>query len=147
MTPAELSEKLWDNAERVAKFLLPKGHLEGKEWCAGNTNGDSGKSLKVNIGGKKSWADFASGDSGDLLDLWVLVRNCQLHDAMREAKEFLGLKDDDHHFEAKKKTFSRPTKKGVKQMMVSGMFSPSSGHRKKPLKSEPKRTAHPMTFG
>ncbi len=103
MTPAELSEKLWDNAERVAKFLLPKGHLEGKEWCAGNTNGDSGKSLKVNIGGKKSWADFASGDSGDLLDLWVLVRNCQLHDAMREAKEFLGLKDDDHHFEAKKK--------------------------------------------
>lgn len=114
MTPAELSEKLWDNAERVAKFLLPKGHLEGKEWCAGNINGDSGKSLKINIGGKKSWADFASGDSGDLLDLWVLVRNCQLHDAMREAKEFLGLKDDDHHFEAKKKTFSRPTKKGVK---------------------------------
>ena len=115
MTPAELSEKLWDNAERVAKYLLPKGHLEGKEWCVGNTNGDAGKSLKINIGGKKTWADFASGDSGDLLDLWVLVRNCQLHDAMREAKEFLGLKDDDHHFEAKKKTFSRPTKKGVKK--------------------------------
>lgn len=93
--PAELSEKLWDNAERVAKYLLPRGHLEGKEWCAGNTNGDAGKSLKINLGGKKTWADFASGDSGDLLDLWVLVRNCQLHDAMREAKEFLGLKDDD----------------------------------------------------
>ncbi len=92
MTPAELSEKLWDNAERVAKFLLPKGRLEGKEWCVGNTNGDAGKSLKINIGGKKTWADFASGDSGDLLDLWVLVRNCQLHDAMREAKEFLGLR-------------------------------------------------------
>lgn len=53
MTPAELSEKLWDNAERVAKYLLPKGHLEGKEWCVGNTNGDAGKSLKINIGGKK----------------------------------------------------------------------------------------------
>ncbi|VAC28051.1 Uncharacterised protein [Enterobacter hormaechei] len=83
MTPAELSEKLWDNAERVAKYLLPRGHLEGKEWCAGNTNGDAGKSLKINLGGKKTWADFASGDSGDLLDLWVLVRNCQLHDAMK----------------------------------------------------------------
>ena len=115
MGPAELSEKLWDNAERVAKYLLPRGHLEGKEWCAGNTNGDSGKSLKINLSGKKAWSDFASGDSGDLLDLWVLVRNCQLHDAMREAKEFLGLKDDDHHFEAKKKTFSLPTKKGVKK--------------------------------
>ncbi|STT37667.1 Uncharacterised protein [Klebsiella pneumoniae] len=37
MGPAELSEKLWDNAESVAKYLLPRGHLEGKEWCAGNT--------------------------------------------------------------------------------------------------------------
>jgi hypothetical protein len=36
-----------------------------------------GKSLKINLGGKKAWSDFASGDSGDLLDLWVLVRNCQ----------------------------------------------------------------------
>lgn len=33
MTPAELSEKLWDNAERVAKFLLPKGHLEERVVC------------------------------------------------------------------------------------------------------------------
>jgi hypothetical protein len=124
MGPAELSEKLWDNAERVAKYLLPRGHLEGKEWCAGNTNGDSGKSLKINLGGKKAWSDFASGDSGDLLDLWVLVRNCQLHDAMREAKEFLGLKDDDHHFEAKKKTFSRPTKKGVKKRTIATTIWP-----------------------
>ncbi|EHD9189868.1 toprim domain-containing protein [Salmonella enterica] len=115
MTAAELSEKLWDNAERVSKFLLPKGHQEGHYWCAGSINGESGKSLKINLNGKKVWSDFASGDGGDLLDLWVLVRNCQLHNAMREAKEFLGLRDDDRHFEAKKKTFSRPTKKGVKK--------------------------------
>lgn len=115
MTAAELSEKLWEQAEKVAKFLLPKGHLEGREWCAGSVNGEAGKSLKINLDGKKVWSDFASGDGGDLLDLWVLVRNCQLHDAMREAKELLGLRDDDRHFEAKKKTFSRPTKKGVKK--------------------------------
>ncbi|WP_347254366.1 toprim domain-containing protein [Leminorella grimontii] len=115
MTAADLSEKLWDNVERVSKFLLPKGHKEGHEWCAGSVNGEAGKSLKINMSGKKAWSDFASGDSGDLLDLWVLVRNCQLHEAMREAKEFLGLKDDDHHFEAKKKNFARPTKKGVKK--------------------------------
>jgi twinkle protein len=119
MTPAELSEKLWDNAERVAKYLLPRGHLEGKEWCAGNTNGDAGKSLKINLGGKKTWADFASGDSGDLLDLWVLVRNCQLHDAMREAKEFLGLKDDDNHFEAKKKPSHGQPKKALKRRAIA----------------------------
>ena len=74
MSPAELSEKLWDNAERVAKFLLPKGHLEGKEWCAGNTNGDSGKSLKVNIGGKKTRGCLSHGGDGGLPDLSGVVR-------------------------------------------------------------------------
>lgn len=115
MTPTELSEKLWDSVDRVAKYLLPNGKKEGNEWCVGSVGGEAGRSLKVNLAGDKKWADFASGDGGDLLDLWVLVRNCQLHDAMREAKEFLGLKDDDRHFEAKKKTFSRPKKQGVKK--------------------------------
>ncbi|WP_210496317.1 toprim domain-containing protein [Pantoea ananatis] len=115
MKAAELSEKLWGNVDRVVKYLLPNGHKESNEWCVGNVNGDEGKSLKVNLAGKKTWADFASGDSGDLLDLWVLVRNCALHEAMREAKEFLGLKDDDHHFTEKKQSFARPTKKGVKK--------------------------------
>ncbi|KAA5935352.1 AAA family ATPase [Pantoea sp. Bo_2] len=115
MTPAELSEKLWNSADRVAKYLLPNGHREANEWCVGSVSGEEGKSLKINLAGKKTWADFASGDSGDLLDLWVLVRNCGLHEAMREAKEFLGLKDDDHHFTAKKQTFARPKKQGVKK--------------------------------
>jgi twinkle protein len=119
MSPSELSEKLWDNAERVAKYLLPKGHLEGREWCAGSVDGEAGKSLKINLGGKKNWADFASGDSGDLLDLWVLVRNCQLHDAMREAKEFLGLKDDDHHFEAKKKRSPGRRRRALKKRITA----------------------------
>lgn len=112
MTPAELSVKLWDQADRVARYLLPNGHKEANEWCVGSVDGEAGKSLKVNLAGKKTWADFASGD---LLDLWVLVRGCQLHEAMREAKEFLGLKDDDHHFQNKKQSFSKPTKKGVKK--------------------------------
>lgn len=127
MTPSELSEKLWENAERVVKYLLPKGHLESREWVVGSVNGEAGKSLKVNLAGKKVWSDFASGETGDLLDLWVLVRNCQLHDAMREAKELLGLKDDDHHFQEKKKTFSKPTKKGVKKASQCYQYLSSRG--------------------
>ncbi|CVA06743.1 toprim domain-containing protein [Serratia marcescens] len=115
MNAAELSEKLWGNAERVVKYLLPNGHREAHEWCCGSINGEAGKSLKVNLAGKNVWSDFASGDSGDLLDLWVLVRNCSLHEAMREAKEMLGLKDNDQHFQAKKKSFSKPKKQGVKK--------------------------------
>ncbi|MGA4647832.1 toprim domain-containing protein [Citrobacter portucalensis] len=119
MSPSELSDLLWNQVERVAKYLLPNGKRESHEWVAGSINGESGKSLKVNLAGKKVWSDFAEGTAGDLLDLWVAVRDCGLHQAMTEAKEFLGIKDDDHHFSAKQqKKFSRPDRKKVARYLT-----------------------------
>ncbi|ALD76048.1 DNA primase/helicase, phage-associated [Citrobacter portucalensis] len=119
MTPSELSDQLWNQVERVAKYLLPNGKRESHEWVAGSINGESGKSLKVNLAGKKVWSDFAEGTAGDLLDLWVAVRDCGLHQAMTEAKEFLGIKDDHHHFSAKQqKKFSRPDRKKVARYLT-----------------------------
>ncbi|HIH5391466.1 TPA: toprim domain-containing protein [Citrobacter freundii] len=119
MTPSQLSDLLWNQVERVAKYLLPNGKRESHEWVAGSINGESGKSLKVNLAGKKVWSDFAEGTAGDLLDLWVAVRDCGLHQAMTEAKEFLGIKDDDHHFSAKQqKKFSRPDRKKVARYLT-----------------------------
>ncbi len=79
MTPSELSDLLWNQVDRVARYLLPNGKKEAHEWVAGSVNGESGKSLKVNLAGKKVWQDFAEGSGGDLLDLWVAVRDCGLH--------------------------------------------------------------------
>lgn len=119
MSPSELSDLLWNQVERVAKYLLPNGKRESHEWVAGSINGESGKSLKVNLAGKKVWSDFAEGTTGDLLDLWVAVRDCGLHQAMTEAKEFLGIKDDDHHFSARQqKKFSRPDRKKVARYLT-----------------------------
>ncbi|CAM7018300.1 Toprim domain-containing protein [Leclercia adecarboxylata] len=119
MTPSELSDLLWIQVERVAKYLLPNGKRESHEWVAGSINGESGKSLKVNLAGKKVWSDFAEGTAGDLLDLWVAVRDCGLHQAMTEAKEFLGIKADDHHFAAKQqKKFSRPDRKKISRYLT-----------------------------
>ncbi|MBE8596829.1 toprim domain-containing protein [Xenorhabdus sp. BG5] len=116
MTITELSDRLWSDVERVAKYLLPNGKRESHEWVAGSVNGESGKSLKVNLTGKKVWSDFAEGIGGDLLDLWVQVRDCSLHQAMTEAKQFLGITDDDHNFEAKRqKKFSRPKTESLKK--------------------------------
>lgn len=41
-----------------------------------DTAGESGKSLKVCIGGDKAglWKDFATEQSGDLIDLWAACR-------------------------------------------------------------------------
>ncbi|PHM33563.1 toprim domain-containing protein [Xenorhabdus innexi] len=109
MTPKVLSEKLWNNVVRVAKYLLPDGRKAGHEWVVGSVNGEAGNSLKINLSGKKVWSDFAEGTGGDLLDLWVQVRDCGLHQAMTEAKQFLGIADDDRHFAAKQtKNFVRP---------------------------------------
>ena len=85
MTPSELSDLLWAQVDRVAPHLLPNGKKEGHEWVAGNVNGDKGNSLKVNLSGKKKWADFAEGDGGDMLDLWMACRGINLHQAMQEA--------------------------------------------------------------
>ncbi|WP_130834314.1 toprim domain-containing protein [[Erwinia] mediterraneensis] len=119
MTPAELSDLLWNQVDRVARYLLPNGKKEAHEWVAGSVNGESGKSLKVNLAGKKVWQDFAEGSGGDLLDLWVAVKDCGLHQAMTEAKEFLGIKDNDHHFAAKQqKKFSRPDRKKISKYLT-----------------------------
>ncbi|QBY43221.1 toprim domain-containing protein [Arsenophonus nasoniae] len=112
----ELSERLWLDVVRVAKYLLPEGKKEGQEWVAGSVHGEQGKSLKVNLSGKKVWSDFSEGTGGDLLDLWVQVRGCSLHQAMAEAKQFLGIADESGTFEAKrKKQFKRPQPASLKK--------------------------------
>lgn len=85
------------------EISVAQRHREAHEWCCGSINGEAGKSLKVNLAGKNVWSDFRLRRQRRPVDLWVLVRNCSLHEAMREAKEMLGLKDNDQHFQAKKK--------------------------------------------
>lgn len=88
----EISRMLSCRAEEVAKSLFPNGKRVGHEWCAGDTNGGEGKSLKVHLSGQKAglWCDFATGESGDLLDLMAAVKGVSLSDALREAKALVG---------------------------------------------------------
>lgn len=116
ITITELSERLWLDVARVAKHLLPEGKKEGHEWVTSSVHGEQGKSLKVNLSGKKVWSDFAEGTGGYLLDLWVQVRDCSLDQAMTEAKQFLGIADESGIFESKrKKQFKRPQTESLKK--------------------------------
>jgi len=95
ITAKEIAERLAKNAEGVARMLLPAGKRQGQEWRAGDTSGGTGKSLGVHLSGEKAgvWSDFATGQSGDLLDLWAETRGISLGEAIRQAKDFLGIKE------------------------------------------------------
>ncbi len=92
-TAKEVSLLLAQRAEEIAKYLLPNGKHTGNEWCAGSVIGEAGESLKVHLNGEKSgvFCDFATGEAGDLLDLWRLNRNISLLEAISQSKQWLGI--------------------------------------------------------
>lgn len=95
MNAHELSQRMSDQAAMIAEHLLPAGKKASGEWKAGSVAGEPGSSLSVRITGAKKgvWSDFATGESGDLLDLWVAVRGVSTGEAMREVKGLLGIRD------------------------------------------------------
>lgn len=110
MNAAELSQRMAGEAASIAAYLLPGGKRKGPEWVAGNTSGDAGQSLSVRMTGSKAgvWRDFASNEGGDLIDLWAACRGVSIAEAIREAKQYLGIRDAMP--EREKKAFKRPEK-------------------------------------
>lgn len=115
MLPAsEVKTRLAARAADVARYLLPGGRVESGNWCAGSTAGGKGDSLRVQLTGSKVglWSDFATGaDKGDLLDLWAAAHNISLGQALREAKQWLGIGDPVSAVPSKK--YVRPKPQGV----------------------------------
>lgn len=100
----EIKRRLAERVLSVAEHLLPNGRKDGMEWRAGSVAGELGKSLGVHLGGQKAgvWQDFASGEGGDLIDLWMKAKGASLPEALDEARLFLGLE---------RPTFDRPVRK------------------------------------
>jgi hypothetical protein len=96
---AELARRLAQNAEAVCREYLSNGRREGNAWRVGDVDNTPGRSLMVRLTGPDSgkgacgrWVDFATAESGDLLDL--IARACRHHtfgDVLEEARRFLSL--------------------------------------------------------
>lgn len=110
MNAQELSARMNDNVPAIVEYLLPKGKKASGEWKAGSASGEEGQSLSVRITGAKRgiWKDFASGEGGDLLDLWAACRSLSIAESMKEAKNFLGIRDTE--LVREQKSFKRPAK-------------------------------------
>src|SRR5690554_3695560 len=63
-----------NRAESLVPDWLPNGTREGHEWRCGNTRGDKGRSLSVNLN-NGLWADFSGDEKGaDLISLYAAIR-------------------------------------------------------------------------
>lgn len=94
-TIPELVAMLNARLETLLAELLPAGRRDGLEYRCGSVRGEPGRSLAVHIGrGPKRgvWADFASGERGDVLEL---IAHARCHgdraEAVRWARAWLGL--------------------------------------------------------
>lgn len=107
----QVKRMLADRAQSVAEMLLPGGRKEGSEWRAGSVSGEKGQSLGVHLSGAKAgiWQDFATGEGGDLLDLWVACKGGTLAEALDAARAWLGVTRPTAYREPKK-SYTRPPK-------------------------------------
>jgi Toprim domain len=101
--PSELARRLARDAEAVCRHYLSNGRRQGRYWRVGDVLNNPGRSMFVRLKGPESgkgaagkWADAATGEHGDLLD--VIRESCGLvefRDIADEARRFLGLPRSD----------------------------------------------------
>lgn len=109
MDVSQIKHELSTRTEAVCRLLLPNGSRRANEWCVGSIAGEEGQSLKIHLTGNKAgiWSDFAAGSSGDILDLYRAVKGGSLGEAVKWAKEYLGIIDPEFH-RMPAKTYRKP---------------------------------------
>ena len=91
----EVFHSLTGQLESVLGYLYPSGFADkkGRKFYIGSINGEEGESLSVELTGPKAglWHDFATGEGGDIFDLWKAARGCvSFRDTLKDAGEYSG---------------------------------------------------------
>lgn len=81
--------------EGVLGYLYPQGFADPKarKFYIGSVDGEPGESLSVELQGDKTglWHDFATGEGGDIFDLWKAARGCaSFRETLKDAAEYSG---------------------------------------------------------
>jgi len=88
-----LRQALQASAQDVIRHVLPRAHITAKEARVGNVQGDAGESLSIALTGPETglWMDHATGEAGDLIDLWRQSSNMSFRDTVEDLERFCGL--------------------------------------------------------
>lgn len=94
-TAKDIARLLSERVNELAFYLYPNGRQTNSEFLIGSIEGEAGQSMKICLEGNKKglWADFATGHGGDLIDLWMAKRKISCAEALKEAKQWLGITD------------------------------------------------------
>ncbi|MDH5528279.1 MAG: AAA family ATPase [Nitrospirota bacterium] len=88
--------ELSDRLESMLAYLFPNGVTRNGTFQVGDLHGSKGNSLSVELAGDKRglWTDFATGEGGDVIDLWAgvhaLSARTDFHKVIEGAAEWLG---------------------------------------------------------
>jgi hypothetical protein len=90
-----IRNSLLSRIDEALHYLLPNGHVQNNCFYIGDTEGNKGKSLVVQLQGDKqgSWFDFATNQGGDLFNLWAEVKGYGKNEfpkLLTEINEWLG---------------------------------------------------------
>lgn len=118
MDANELNQALKGRMEEVVTHLYPSAKKKGNVMTLGDIQGNAGDSLQIYVNGPHvgMWVDRASsGDKGGTpLWLWKTARGISYVDAIKEAKEWAGIKDDSYSVKRQTpKTYAKLEKKGL----------------------------------
>lgn len=87
--------RLRAHLEGVLGYLYPNGFADpkGRKFYIGSINGEPGESLSIELQGEKAglWHDFATGEGGDIFDLWQAARGLAgFRETLKDAGEYAG---------------------------------------------------------
>lgn len=91
----EVYHALTRQLEGVLGYLYPQGFADPKarKFYIGSIQGEAGESLSVELQGDKAglWHDFATGEGGDIFDLWKAARGLHsFRETVKDAGEYSG---------------------------------------------------------
>lgn len=100
MDSFELNRELLNRFEDLCIYLFPNGEKTGNHFLVGGLDGSKGKSLQITLSGVAAgrFKDFANPDQdkgATPLFLWSKAKGIHYSDAIKQAKEWLGIRDDD----------------------------------------------------
>lgn len=91
----EVLSRIIPQLESVLGYLFPQGFADpkGNAFFIGDVHGNAGESLNIVLKGERAglWHDFATGEGGDLFDLWSNARGFNsFRDTLQDMGDYSG---------------------------------------------------------